>query len=60
MEAYVAEVDLGRIALSCHFALDVLCDKAEVHCPDENFSTIALGESLQRLCVVTVTTQALL
>ena len=26
--------NLVRIALSCHFALDVLCDKVEVHCPD--------------------------
>ena len=34
MEAYFDEVDLGRIALSCHFALDVLCDKAEVQCPE--------------------------
>ena len=27
MEAYLDEVDMGRIALSCHFTLDVLCDK---------------------------------
>ena len=33
-EAYFDEVDLERIAVSCHFALDVLCDKAEVHCSD--------------------------
>ena len=25
------EVVLGRIALSCHFALDLLCDKAELY-----------------------------
>ena len=31
MESYVDEVVLGRIAKSCHFALDVLCDKAELH-----------------------------
>ena len=35
MEEYVDEVDLGRIALSCHFALDVPCDKAEAHCRDK-------------------------
>ena len=27
MEALFGEDDLGRIALSCHFALDILCDK---------------------------------
>ena len=27
MEALVDEEDLGRIAFSCHFALDILCDK---------------------------------
>ena len=27
-ELLVEEVDLTRIALSCHFALDFLCDKA--------------------------------
>ena len=32
MVAYFEGVDLVRIALSCHFALDVLCDKAEAHC----------------------------
>ena len=31
METLLDEIDFGRIALSCHF-LDVLCDKAEVHC----------------------------
>ena len=25
---FVDEIDLARIALSCHFALDLLCDKA--------------------------------
>ena len=25
------EIDLARIALSCHFALDLLCDKAGTH-----------------------------
>ena len=35
MVAYFDELDLKRIALSCHFALGILCDKAEVHCPDE-------------------------
>ena len=33
MEEYVDELDLEGIALSCHFALDVLCDKAGAHCP---------------------------
>ena len=27
----VNEIDLARIALSCHFALDVLCDKEGAH-----------------------------
>ena len=54
--AYFDEAELERIALSYHFALDVLCDKAEVHCP----GTIALGAGLRRLFIVTVTTQALL
>ena len=36
--SYLDEADLGRIALSCHFALDVLCDKAEMHAL---FGTIA-------------------
>ena len=31
MESYLDEAVLGRIALSCHFALDLLCDKAEFH-----------------------------
>ena len=30
-ELLVEEIDLARIALSCHFALDLLCDKAETH-----------------------------
>ena len=33
MEALFDEEDLGRIALSCNFALDVLCDnKSETQC----------------------------
>ena len=28
-ELLVDEIDLARIALSCHFALDILFDKAE-------------------------------
>ena len=27
LQALLDEVDMGRIALSCHFSLDVLCDK---------------------------------
>ena len=29
MEAFVDEVSTARMALSCHFALDILCDKAQ-------------------------------
>ena len=29
MEALVDEVATARIALSCHFALDSLCDKSD-------------------------------
>ena len=36
VQALLDEVDLGRIALSCHFALGVLCDKAEVHRSEGN------------------------
>ena len=28
---FVNEIDLARLALSCHFALDVLCDKEGAH-----------------------------
>ena len=27
MEALLDEVDMGRLALTCHFSLDILCDK---------------------------------
>ena len=30
-EIFVEEIDLATIALSCHFALDLLCDKAGAH-----------------------------
>ena len=30
-ELLVDVIDLARIALSCHFALDILCDKESVH-----------------------------
>ena len=30
-EPFVNEIDWARIALSCHFALDVLCYKEGVH-----------------------------
>ena len=30
---FVDEIDLARIALSCHFALDLLCDKTGSHDP---------------------------
>ena len=29
MQVLVDEKELGRISLSCHFALDILCDKSE-------------------------------
>ena len=30
VESFLAEIDLAKIALSCHFALDLLCDKEKV------------------------------
>ena len=30
-EPFVDEIDLARIALSCHFALDLLCYKEGAH-----------------------------
>ena len=30
-ESFVDEIDLARIAISCHFALDLLCDKEGAH-----------------------------
>ena len=30
-DVYFDEIDSARIALSCHFALDLLCDKADAH-----------------------------
>ena len=30
-EIFVEEIDLARVAPSCHFALDFLCDKAGTH-----------------------------
>ena len=30
-ELFVEEIDLTRIELSCHFALDLLCDKSGTH-----------------------------
>ena len=31
-KSYFDEIVLGSIAFSCHFALDLLCDKADGHC----------------------------
>ena len=31
MESYFDEVVLTRIALSCHFSIDLLCEKAELY-----------------------------
>ena len=30
-ELFVDETDLARISVSCHFALDLLCDKERTH-----------------------------
>ena len=61
MEAYFDDVVLGRIALSCHFALDLLCDKAAIHCAEaRQLANSALCESLCRLSSVAVTSQAVL
>ena len=30
-ESYLDEAVMERSALSCHFALDLICDKAEIH-----------------------------
>ena len=32
MEVLVGGKEQGRIALSCHFALDILCDNSETRC----------------------------
>ena len=34
-EMFVDEIDLARLALSCHFALDVLCDKETFTTPHD-------------------------
>ena len=31
MEVYLDEADLGRIALSSHFVLGIVCDKTVIH-----------------------------
>ena len=31
-EPFVDEIELARIALSCHFALDLLCDRDDQEC----------------------------
>ena len=36
-ELFVDEVDMARIALSCHFALDLICDKAGSYDPSQKF-----------------------
>ena len=36
-ELFVEEIGLARIVLSCHFALDVLCDKEGAHDSSEHF-----------------------
>ena len=56
MVAYLDDVVLGRIALSCHFALDLLCDTADSHCTEARCrANIALYESLCRLPCAAVT-----
>ena len=45
MEALLDEVNMGRIALSCHFSLDVLCDKVSIisdHIFGENLAAIRM------------------
>ena len=31
VDSYIVDLDLAKIALSCHFALDLICYKEEVH-----------------------------
>ena len=31
IEVFFEEIDLARLTLSCHFALDLPCDKADAH-----------------------------
>ena len=38
----VDEIDLAKVALSCHFALDLLCCKVCTILHDASFSTIAV------------------
>ena len=50
---FLMKLSFGRITLSCHFAFDLHCDKAEVHCAEARFlANIALCESLCRLSSV--------
>ena len=45
-EPFVDEIDLAKIELSCHFALDVLCDKKVLTIPhDAPSGTIARYET---------------
>ena len=37
MESYLDESVLGRITFSCHFALDLLWDKAGGHCAEARY-----------------------
>ena len=63
MESYLDEAVLARIALSCHFVLDFLCDKAEFHY--RPMLRLAIAASLPfleypfRLSCVTGTSQAI-
>ena len=46
-EIFVEEIDLARVALSCHFAIDLLCDKAGTQIPrNALLGTVARGGSL--------------
>ena len=61
MEENLDEVILGRIALSWHFALHLLCVKADCHCTEARHrANIALCENLCRIPSVAVTSQAVL
>ena len=42
VEALADEQVMGRIALSCHFAMDVLCDKSDTRCAQEQLQVAPL------------------
>ena len=47
LSSYFDEFVLGELALSCHLALDLLCDNADVRCAYARYlANIALCECL--------------